>query len=150
MEETRYEHILVPLDGSEVAAAAIPHAAALARAFSATITLFHVVPGAGVVPRPLTPQEKQAAAQIDSYLQKVKGELETQQIEVHWAVTVGRPAQEIVRYAHEHGVDMVVISSHGKSAAYQRFFGSVANEVLGALDIPVVILRPSAAKRQER
>jgi nucleotide-binding universal stress UspA family protein len=143
----RYQQILVPLDGSEVAAQAIPHAAALAKAFGAALTLFHVVPRAGVPTRPLTPKEQEAFAQIDAYLQNLKEELGREGVEARWAVTVGDPAQEIVRYAALNGIDAVVMASHGKGGAFQRLYGSVADKVLARLTIPVVVIRPKEALR---
>lgn len=145
LQSVRYQHLLVPLDGSEVAAQAIPHAGALAKAFGAAITLFHVVPREGVPSRPLTQKEREAFSQIDAYLQKVKAELEAAGIETHWAVTAGDPANEIVRYAYTHNVDAVVMSTHGKGGAFQRLYGSVADAVLARLTIPVVLIRPKEA-----
>ncbi|GBD11352.1 TRAP-T-associated universal stress protein TeaD [bacterium HR23] len=147
LRSVRYQHILVPLDGSEVAAQAIPHAVALAKAFQAEITLFHVVPREGIPSRPLTQKEREAFAQIDAYLQKIKAELEGEGIETHWAVTAGEPAAEIVRYAYTHNVDAVVMSTHGKGGAFQRLYGSVADAVLSRLTIPVVLIRPKEALR---
>ncbi|MCS7207678.1 MAG: universal stress protein [Dehalococcoidia bacterium] len=147
LQTIRYQHILVPLDGSEVAAQAVPHAAALAKAFGAAITLFHVVPREGVPSRPLTQKEREAFAQIDTYMQRLKGELEAAGIETRWAVTAGEPAAEIVRYAYTHNVDAVVMSTHGKGGTFQRLYGSVADAVLARLTIPVVLIRPKEALR---
>lgn len=143
-----YKTILVPLDGSSVAEQVLPHAVRFARAFRAALVLFHVVPSTGVATSPLTPTEKARIAEVDHYLVQLKERLTKEGVkEVSWAVTAGDPADEVIRYAARTNAELVVMSTHGRSEAYQWLFGSVASKVLQGLGIPVVILRPQQAVR---
>ena len=143
-----YKTVLVPLDGSSVAEQVLPHAVQFARGFRAAVVLFHVVPSAGVAASPLTPEEKARIAEVDQYLVQLKERLVKEGVkEASWAVTAGDPADEIIRYADRAGADLVVMSTHGRSEAYQWLFGSVASKVLQGLSIPVLILRPREAVR---
>ncbi len=56
-------------------------------------------------------------------------------------VEVGQPAREILSYADEHGVDHVVMGSHGRSGVSRVLFGSVAETVTRRATVPVTIVR---------
>ncbi|MEK7682223.1 MAG: universal stress protein [Chloroflexota bacterium] len=141
-----YKSILVPMDGSATAEAALDHAVKFAQAFRSTLVLFYVVPTSGVSSSPLTVEEKARIAEVDQYLKQYKEKLTKAGLkDVNWAVTSGDPAEEIIRYADRCSADLVVMGTHGRSEAFQWLFGSVASKVLQSLGIPVVILRPKAA-----
>ena len=59
-------------------------------------------------------------------------------------VTVGIPAEEIVAYAQENQMDVVIVGSHGKRGLERAFFGSVADEVLRNCPVPVFCVNPTA------
>lgn len=59
-------------------------------------------------------------------------------LETRWAI--GRPAQEIVRHAREGGFDLVVMGTHGRSAAAGLVLGSVSNHVLQHCDVAVLLV----------
>lgn len=141
-----YKLILVPMDGSATAEAALDHAVKFAQAFRSTLVLFYVVPTSGVSSSPLTVEEKARIAAVDQYLKQYKEKLTKAGLkDVNWAVTSGDPAEEIIRYADRCSADLVVMGTHGRSEAFQWLFGSVVSKVLQSLGIPVVILRPKAA-----
>lgn len=141
-EDDLYRRILVPLDGSDVAAAAIPHATAIAKAFGAELTLFHVVPAAGVPRRAATPATPEAAGEVDKYLKSEQERLRKEGVvDVHWVVTVGDPADEIVRYVRERDFDLLVMCTHGRGSSFHWLFGSVASNVMHGVDVPVMVLR---------
>lgn len=143
-----YKTILVPMDGSATAEAALDHAIKFAKAFRSALVVFYVVPTSGVSSSPLAPEEKARIAEVDLYLKQVKEKIAAAGVkDVNWAVTSGNPAEEIIRYAERCGADLVVMGTHGRSEAFQWLFGSVASKVLQSLGIPVVILRPKAAVR---
>ena len=143
-----YQRILLPLDGSEVAARAIPHAAALAKAFGASVTILHVVTAGSAPRRPLPPDEGADEGDVQRDLEGVKQRLLREGAkDAHWVVTVGEPAEEVIRAAREYGSDLLVMSTHGRGSAFQWLFGSVASKVLHAVGIPVVLLRSPQAIR---
>ena len=63
---------------------------------------------------------------------------------LHTALLSGRPAREIVRYAQDHGVDLIVVGTHGRTGVTRVLLGSVAEAVVRLSSCPVLAV-PSAA-----
>jgi nucleotide-binding universal stress UspA family protein len=147
----RYRHVLLPLDGSEAAEAALPDAASLAISNGARVTLLHVVPPALVeiyaaakaIPAGGEEDSRRDAAQ--SYLASMRRRLEAMGIEARPAVTVGDAADSVIAYASEHGVDLVVMATHGRSGWKRWVLGSVAEKVLRGAAQPVLLVRTPPA-----
>lgn len=144
----RYKHILVPLDGSELAELALSHAFDLARLNQAELTLLHILaPIEGVIEgnTPYTifvdEQQEVLGGRALRYLKSICEQLTCDAITVHAAVEVGLAAETIIDYASEHRVDLIVMSSHGHSGLRRWVFGSVADRVLRGADVPVLLVR---------
>ncbi len=152
-----YSRILVPLDGSPLAEAALPHATAVARCFNAGLTLQQVVstlPVATTVDTTATAgaetvlaveaieATEQAAVE---YLNEVARRPELAGISVKVEVVRGGPAREIVRQAQRGKADLIVMSTHGRSGLGRLVFGSVADEVLREAGIPILLIRPKSS-----
>jgi nucleotide-binding universal stress UspA family protein len=142
-----YSNILVPLDGSEVAAAILEQVVRLARACGAKLCLLTVGcalppsrPRAGEVPLTLT-------FQAEAYLKQVQEYLEAQGIEVTTAVCLGEPASEILAFAARQQVDLIVINSRGGGGTPWPFLGSVAETVAAAATVPVLVYGATAAAK---
>ncbi|HXE71060.1 MAG TPA: universal stress protein [Candidatus Nitrosotenuis sp.] len=138
--------ILIPLDGSEPSESALPHALALARRLEAGLILLHVVPpsaylaGELAVSPELQQREEEYAA---DYLQKVAARLEG--MDVEWHVRRGDPAQAILDFAERQPVDLIVLSSRGRSGIPRWLFGSVAERVVRHAPVPVMVVHPGQA-----
>ena len=147
----RYQHLLVPLDGSEMAEVALPDAASLAVSSNARLTLLHVVPpalaeiyaAAKAVPADEGDGSLHDAAH--NYLDLVRRRLNAMGIEVHNAVTIGDAADSLVAYASEQGVDLIVMATHGRSGWKRLVLGSVAERVLRVAAQPVLLVRAPPA-----
>ncbi len=149
-----YRRILVPLDGSTLAEAALPHAVAVARRFEASLTLLQVVttlPVAAAIDAGATAgaetvmsvEALEASEQAaHEYLDQVTQRRELGDIPVQAKVVRGRPAREIARLARGEGVDLIVMSTHGRSGLGRLVFGSVADQVLRESGIPILLVRP--------
>jgi len=149
-----YRHILVPLDGSDLAEAALPHAAAVARRFGATLALLQVVTtlpttaaidmgATGAADAAMSVEALEASEQAaHEYLDQVARRQELGDIQMQTTVVRGRPAREIVRLAQGEGVDLIVMSTHGRSGLGRLVFGSVADQVLRESGIPILLVRP--------
>ncbi len=156
-----YRRLLVPLDGSTLAEAALPHAIAVARRFEARLTLLQVaatVPmaaavdplGAGGVEAALAVEAVEAAEKAAwEYLHQVAQRPEMEGLPVEVEVTRGRPAAEIIRQARERKVDLIVMSTHGRSGLGRLVFGSVADEVLREAGVPILLIRPTEIGNRE-
>lgn len=149
-----YHRILVPLDGSPLAEVALPHAAAVARRFEASITLIQVVsitpvatsvsPLAGSGTEAILAMEALEASEeaARDYLGQVAKRPELEGIPVQVEVARGSPAQEIIRRAHQGDIDLIVMSTHGRSGLVRLVFGSVADQVLRQAGVPILLIRP--------
>ena len=145
--------ILVPLDGSKVAEAVLPYieelVSELAPQVKAEITLFHVlsptyyvVAGEAGAPVPYTETEiEQLRARTMDYLDKAGEGLRSKGAIVVCRVGVGRAAEEIIKVADELKVDLVAMSTHGRSGLSRWAFGSVTDRVLRGGNRPVLMVR---------
>ena len=141
-----YKKILVTLDGSELAKKALPQAEKLALAFGSEIILFQVVPfmpiyGSPELVTPLIVDEKQKdLAERD--LQNLTEELKQKGLKASATVKTGQQvAVEIIDFAKEIGVDLIIMSTHGRSGITRWVLGSTALKVLTRAETPILLLR---------
>lgn len=154
-----YEKILVPLDGSEVAEAALPNiedlALKMAPKTEIEVTLLQVV--STITYNVLTddvraqiPYTESEMAQIKhkalDYLEKVAAGMRGKGIKVQTMVSAGHAAEEIIKAAYETGANLIAMSTHGRSGLKRWALGSIADKVLHESDIPTLIVR---AKRDK-
>lgn len=136
-----FTHLLVPVDGSPLAACALPHAVAFARAFQAKVTLLRVlaVPPSGV---PIDSFDWQLyKAEAEAYLAGIAQPLQMAGIATATVVLEGQPANLIVDYVHRHQIDLVILSSHGESGLTGWNIGSVAQKILLRAHISCLLVR---------
>ncbi|MGA2465020.1 MAG: universal stress protein, partial [Thermodesulfobacteriota bacterium] len=140
-----YKKILVPLDGSELAKKALDHAEKLAKTFDAEIILFQVVPfmpiyGSPELVTPLIVDEKQKEA-AERYLANLAEEMKERGYKVSAMVKIGQQvAVEIIDFAKERGVDLIVMCTHGRSGFTRWVLGSVAHKVLTRAETPILLI----------
>jgi nucleotide-binding universal stress UspA family protein len=139
-----YKRIVVPLDGSPLAEQALPHASAQASKFGADLILLKVMaPLPDVVfsaPSAVFAAEKMSAQLAHDYLEDVAAGIREQGISVQVAEIEGQPYLEIIRYAEEQGVDMIVLSTRGQSGFSRWLLGSVADRVVRGATVPVLLV----------
>jgi nucleotide-binding universal stress UspA family protein len=136
--------IMVPLDGSDFAEAALPVAATLARAASADIVLIAV----GDLPESSTD-----ALAIRTELQEriQRGRAKIPDITVHALVEMNdNPAAVIAQAAETQGIDIIVMATHGRGGVSRLLQGSVASDVVRRCPVPVTLVRPDAVRESER
>ena len=140
-----YKKILVPLDGSELAKKALDHAEELAKICGAEIILFQVIPlmsiyGALELVTPIIVDEKQKeAAEMD--LTNLAEEMKTRGHKVTAVIRIGQQvAAEIIDFAKESGVDLIVMCTHGYSGITLWALGSVARKVLTRAETPILLI----------
>jgi nucleotide-binding universal stress UspA family protein len=80
------------------------------------------------------------------YLNKVCKRLGNGSNMIHKVVEIGPAAETIIDYAHEHPVDLIVMSTHGRSGLQRWVYGSVADKVLRAAGIPVLLIRAQVSQ----
>ena len=136
-------HILVPHDFSETSAAAARYAMALAGKSLARITFLHVGNSAQAAfdtEFPIGLEDAREDA-IRERLLKIVTPQEQMQFNPQFVVRPGNPAAEIVRYAEEHGVDLIVMGTHGRGFVGHFVMGSVAEKVVRTAPCPVLTVR---------
>jgi nucleotide-binding universal stress UspA family protein len=136
-----FKRILVPLDGSPLAEAVLPQVQELARALGAELFVVrvahaHVFPG--VDP---TEQEVEVVQKAEAYVADVAGHLRSAGIPVHTSVRYGEAAKEILNHIGDNAVDLVAMSTHGRSGLSHLLLGSVAEQVVRHATVPVLLMR---------
>lgn len=146
-----FQHILVPLDGSPLAEAAIAPALALADKFGSKITLLRVaaqpyLPTDGLsasYAELISGLREQALADARAYLSAQQGSLRQQGYNIQAQVTELEPvAEAILDVADADKIDMIVMSTHGRGGITRWVYGSVADRVLRHAHVPVLLIRP--------
>ena len=141
-----YKKILIPLDGSDLAKLALAQAEKLAKTFDAEIILFQVVPfmpiyGSPELVTPLIVDEKQKEA-AEKYLANLTEELKKKGLKVSAMVRTGQQvAVEIIDFAKESAVDLIVMCTHGRSGISRWVLGSIAHKVLTRAETPILLVR---------
>ncbi|MGH2543023.1 MAG: universal stress protein [Ardenticatenaceae bacterium] len=153
-----YSQILVPLDGSKLAEKAIPHAEGLAKTSKATVHLLRVMErhgegvnpteDTGLAPLEISKRNLELARQLEEaelagaeeYLEHIGNRLKNEGIIVQTQLTEGHVDDRIVDYAKNHGIDLVVMCTHGRGGLRRLFVGSVTDRVVRAGEIPVLVV----------
>jgi nucleotide-binding universal stress UspA family protein len=149
-----YKKILVPLDGSKLSEVALAHVEQLTWELGSSLILLRVVKPPRSVDYPW--QEEMMALnrgreavfkrEAEAYLAARRGELRSKNIDVDTRVIVSEAvAATILDFAEREGVDLIAMSTHGRSGLGRWMYGSVAEKVLQGATCPVLLIR---AKRE--
>jgi len=146
-----FKHILVPLDGSKLAEAALPAAASLAKVLKAPVTLLHVIeqdaPDEVHRDRHLTD-----SAEAEAYLAETAKHAFSPKVKVDWHVhtaAVADVARSIVDHSSDEiQPDLIILCSHGNSGMHDLVFGNIAQEVAAASGTPVLLIKPNESSNK--
>lgn len=143
-----YKRIMLTLDRSGLAEQALPHAVAMAKAFNAELALVMVVP---VVVAENAPEFgarvnwDEEVAQDQEYLRGIIARLEEGGLRVTSDLLRGDIAEEILRHAQDRDIDLIIMSTHGRSGMGRWVYGSIADRVLRHAPVPVLLVRSAEA-----
>jgi nucleotide-binding universal stress UspA family protein len=144
-DDAAVRHVLVPLDGSALAARALPCAQRLATALSATLHLVRVVePPPARLHFPINVYDTFLHAETTAardYLAAASAQVSTAGTVVQTTYLLGDPASTLLEYAHAAGIDLIVMCSHGRSGVARFALGSVAEHLLHEGHRPLVQVR---------
>lgn len=145
-----FRTILVPLDGSALAARALPFAGRVARAAGAELVLFRASPEGDVPPTrgevggerrtSATKASSEKAADLTAAAERLRRE----GVSATTWIGSGPAAASILAAVREIGVDLIVMSTHGRSGLGRWIYGSVADEVMRLATVPLLLV-PAAA-----
>ena len=141
-----FKKVLVPLDGSELAAKILPQVEDLAKTYQAQVTLItvgHLASAAGAVEA--TPEIIREAAAHEKkisqrYLEKTAGALKEKGLKVDWVYVEDMPDHAIVAYAAKQRMDLIAMATHGRGEV-AWVLGSGAQKVVSHATVPVLLLR---------
>ncbi len=144
-------HVLVSLDGSELAERAIPFAKQVVSPTGEIILLsvvdvpdfpiYTVYPIAVATPEPdYSTVVTDLLASLKEYLEGIANQLRLEGLRVKTIVKTGDPASCIIEEAQERHIDMIVISTHGRSGLSKWLFGSVTQKVLSVMPCAVTVI----------
>jgi nucleotide-binding universal stress UspA family protein len=136
--------ILVPLDGSKIGEAALCYAVALARKTGAEIDLLEVFESptrVGATGRSYNiPEDESVRKSLLSYLNHVAEPIKNGGLKVSTIVLFGNAANKIMEYAEENGIDLIAISTHGRSGLGRWVFGNVTDKILHTGNVAVLVV----------
>jgi nucleotide-binding universal stress UspA family protein len=143
-----YKKILVPLDGSPLAEAVLPHAEALAKLENAEIVILRV---------PITPSaeyfahdpqvseiiRRDSAKEAEAYVSNTITALNKEQIKATGITREGYVPDTILEVAEETHADIIAMSTHGRTGINRWLMGSVADKIVHHAHIPVMLIHPN-------
>jgi nucleotide-binding universal stress UspA family protein len=142
-----FKHILVPLDGSDLAESVLPAAEYLARVLHARVTLIHIIER-DAAPTVHGQRHLTRVDEAEPYLEEIGRQAFPPEVpvgrHVHTAAT-SHVARGIVEHQHELTPDLIVMCTHGRGGLRGLLYGSIAQQVVGSGRTPVLLLRPESA-----
>jgi nucleotide-binding universal stress UspA family protein len=150
-----YKSILVALDGSPWAETIIPFVEQIAGPLDLEIILFHVVsplPSTALtgLGRSVADDLRIRMGEAREYLAPLAAELRAKGIRVRTEVRSGDACAEIIAGAHEPGVDLVGMTTHGRGGLGRLLIGSVADAVQSQAEVPVFLMRATEREIAQR
>ena len=145
-----YQHILVPLDGSELAECVIPHVKAISVGCAVVrVTLIRGVGPLhirGGLETHISPEEReriesQATESARQYLENVAAQLKDEGIAAGVEIVRGDVVNTLIEYANKNEVDLIIIATHGRGGISRWVWGSVTDRILRSACIPVMMIR---------
>jgi nucleotide-binding universal stress UspA family protein len=143
--------ILCAVDLSEISAQVADYAKTLAKALNANVKVIYVAPsltqyvGFHVPPSSIESFVGEivsgAEKTMDAFIQE-----HFPDVQAEGYVANGYAAEEIINYANEQQVDMIIMGTHGRRGIDRVLFGSVAEKIVKTAKVPVLTLRPSSSK----
>lgn len=141
--------ILTPLDGSRIAEQALPVATRLARAVGAALHLVHVHSEAAHDPiliegLPVIDEHLRSLADEHErvYLERLAASVAGEGLQPTVARLSGPVVKTLLSYARDNGVDLLVLTTHGRSGFDRLWLGSVAEGLARHTHVPLLLLRP--------
>lgn len=145
-----YTKILVPLDGSKTAECTFGHVVDIAKGCSVPeIDLLFVVEP---VPSGLYQSRQEAHEKLvawgKEYLAGAVKRLADDGVTAKPVIIEGNPAVMILEYAEKNGIDLIIMSTHGRSGPSRWAFGSVTDKVVRSSNVPVLVIAPEGCRVQ--
>ncbi len=151
-----YKKIMVPLDGSELAECVLPHLEVFIKDYHVkNVVLIQVVEPILTVVNvefsPSTQELEKSDADMkffaQKYLDQMTNRLKHEGSTLDSEILYGRVAEEIVDYAENNDIDLILVATHGRSGISRWVRGSVTDKILRSANAPVLMVRAPGARR---
>lgn len=130
-----FEKILVPTDGSEYADRAVEVALGLARELGTRVVALHVLDEKLILPLEVLEEEGR------HILEEVRRRGEEMEVPVDEIILFGNPRQDMAKIATKSGADLMIIGTHGRTGVEKLLLGSVAENALKTVEVPVMLVK---------
>jgi nucleotide-binding universal stress UspA family protein len=146
-----YEHILIPMDGSKLAECVLPYVNTFIDSKQTKTATFVRVLDPVIMPavvdgmvdmKILDSIAEQEIADAENYLKRLEHRVKHEGIKAVLTIQRGNAADFIIDLIREEKIDLVIMATHGRSGISHWFWGSVADRVLHASPVPVLLVRP--------
>ncbi len=147
----KVKNILLPTDFSKISLSAAEYAVDLAEQYGAKIHLLHVIDKTPPIlairsldiskEKVIESIEKDAKQRLNECLQKI---LNVNKVDIHPVLRKGIDYEEIIKYARDKKIDVIVIATHGRTGILHTLMGSVAEKVIRHAKTPVLVITPTA------
>ena len=145
-----YSKILMPLDGSKTAECVFGHVIDIARGcgIPEVDLLFVVEPIPAGLYQSRQEDHNKLVAWGKEYLSHVVKRLADDGVTAKPIIIDGNPAETILQYAAKNGIDLIIMSTHGRSGPSRWAFGSVTDKVVRSSNLPVLAVAPEGCRVQ--
>jgi len=154
-----FKKILFTLDGSRFSGRALPYAAKIARCFGAEVMLIQVVEPATLMTIPIEPgmgspvidemamqqarmQDRRNISRAKRYLSRKLRKIASEGVKASRYVVVGYAAETIMEFCQKENVDLVVMTTHGRTGLKRAFIEKFADKVIRESGQSVLVIRP--------
>ena len=147
-----YGRILVPLDGSITAEQSLPHAITLAKCLGAKLILIRILepfpPVRSMSPADMSKIKKQAREWAVEYFERISVDLGEQSFLHETVILEGRASVMIEQFAEQNDIDLILLSSRGRTGLTRWLMGSVADRVIRGAKMPVLLVHSKVDDNQ--
>ncbi len=162
-----FRKILIPLDGSRLSAGVVHIGVEIAKKFGSEIVVFRAVrptpitttmAGSEQMASPVTSQliiesakiqDRKNISKSNRYLSAKARSIKANGVKCDYATVIGDPAKSIMGFSKETGVELIVMTTSGKSGLKRAIMGSVADQVIRESGIPVLAVRPRPRRHKK-
>ncbi|BDZ68874.1 universal stress protein [Methanobacterium ferruginis] len=130
-----FDTIMIPTDGSDYSRKAEDMALSLAKKLGSKVVAVHIIDDKLIYPYEVLEDEGKAI------LKKVQEKGQENGVEVHEILIVGSPTHDMAKITEKAGADLVVIATHGKTGLEKILMGSVAENALKKVHVPVLLVK---------
>jgi nucleotide-binding universal stress UspA family protein len=130
-----FERIMIPTDGSKFAARSEDIAMEIAKKFNSTVIAVHIIDEKLIYPFEVLEDEGK------SILKKVRDRAEKEDLAIEDVLIVGSPIHDMAKIVKKTKSDLVVIGTHGKTGLEKLILGSVAENALKTVQVPLLLVK---------